>query len=55
MREIKAFIRRNMADEVVLTLRNAGFMSVSISHVEGTGKFTTSDVPIFNLQLSIIK
>ena len=50
MREIKAFIRRNKVDEIVMALRNAGFMSVSISHVEGTGKFTiSSDVPIFNL------
>lgn len=49
MREIKAFIRRNMADEVVMALRNAGFMSVSIAHIEGTGKFTTTDAPIFNL------
>lgn len=49
MREIKAFIRPNMADEVVMALRNAGFMSVSISHAEGTGKFTTTDVPVFNL------
>ncbi len=50
MREIKAFIRRNMTDEVVVALRNAGFMSISISHAEGTGKFTTTDdVPVFNL------
>ncbi len=50
MREIKAFIRRNKIDEIVVALRNAGFMSVSISHIEGTGKFTTSsNVPIFNL------
>ncbi len=50
MREIKAFIRRNMVNEVVVALRNAGFMSVSISHMEGTGKYTpTSDVPVFNL------
>lgn len=49
MREIKAFIRRNMADEVVMSLRNAGFMSASMSDVEGTGKFTTGDAYIFNL------
>jgi nitrogen regulatory protein PII len=49
MRAIKAFIRRNMADEVVMALRNAGFMSTSMSDVEGTGKFTTGDVQIFNL------
>ncbi len=50
MREIKAFIRRSMADEVVMALRNAGFMSVSISPMEGTGKYTTTgDAPIFNL------
>jgi nitrogen regulatory protein P-II 1 len=49
MREIKAFIRLNIADEVVVALRNAGFMSVSIAHIEGTGKFTTIDVPVFNL------
>ena len=49
MRVIKAFIRRNMADEVVMSLRNAGFMSASLSDVEGTGKFTIGDAHIFNL------
>ena len=49
MRAIKAFIRRNMADDVVMSLRNAGFMSASMSDVEGTGKFTTGDAHIFNL------
>ncbi len=55
MREIKAFIRRNMADEVVMALRNAGFMSASMSDVEGTGKFTTGDVHIFNLPANFSK
>ncbi|MEO7119519.1 MAG: hypothetical protein ABIY62_00395 [Ginsengibacter sp.] len=50
MREIKAFIRRNKVDEVVVALRNVGFISVFISHIEGTGTYTPiSDVPIFNL------
>jgi nitrogen regulatory protein P-II 1 len=55
MRAIKAFIRRNMADEVVMALRNAGFMSTSMSDVEGTGKFTTGDVQIFNLPANYSK
>ena len=55
MRAIKAFIRRNMANEVVMALRNAGFMSVSMSDVEGTGKFTTGDVQIFNLPANYSK
>jgi nitrogen regulatory protein P-II 1 len=50
MRQIKAFIRRNMSDEAIAALRNAGFLSVSISEIEGTGMFTsTADVQVFNL------
>ena len=55
MRAIKAFIRRNMSDEVVMALRNAGFMSASMSDLEGTGKFTTDDVQIFNLPANYSK
>ncbi len=50
MREIKAIIRRNITGIVVATLRNEGFLSISMSEVEGTGKFTTTaDVVVFNL------
>jgi nitrogen regulatory protein P-II 1 len=56
MREIKAFIRRNMTDEVVAALEHAGFPSVSISEVEGTGKLSTNvEVPIDNLPVTYNK
>ncbi|MDQ6761250.1 MAG: P-II family nitrogen regulator [Bacteroidota bacterium] len=56
MREIKAIVRRNLAGIVIATLRNEGFLSISISEVEGTGKFTrTPDVLVFNLPASYNK
>jgi nitrogen regulatory protein P-II 1 len=57
MRETKAFIRLNMVNEVVVALRNAGFMSISLSQMEGTGKYTPQPVMCLFLiyQQSIIK
>ena len=56
MREVKVIIRRNLAGIVVEALRNEGILSISISEVEGTGKFTTTaDVLVFNLPASYNK
>ncbi len=55
MREIKAIIRRNTAGEAVAALRNAGFLSLTISEVEGTGRLTPTDVLVFNLPATYSK
>ena len=43
MREIKAFIRRNMVNGVIKALRDQDFRSVTVAEVEGTGRFTRPD------------
>ncbi len=43
MKEIKAFIRENRTTEVVESLRDSGFLSMTLSEVEGTGRFTTKE------------
>jgi len=39
MKEIKAFIRPNKVNDIVLHLKEAGFENITISSAEGTGKF----------------
>ena len=39
MKEIKAFIRPNKVNEIVTSLKNAGFANMTISAAEGTGNF----------------
>lgn len=43
MREIKAFIREHRVTEVVEALRKNDFRSMTLSEVEGTGRFTSKD------------
>ena len=43
MREVKAFIRRNRVNEVIKALRDHDFRSVTVTEVEGTGRFTKPD------------
>ena len=43
MIEVKAFIRRNMVNGVIKALRDHDFRSVTVSEVEGTGRFTRPD------------
>ena len=43
MREIKAFIRRSMVSHVIKALRDHDFKSVTVTEVEGTGRFTRPD------------
>ena len=43
MREVKAFIRRTRTNDVVKALRRNNFKSMTITEVEGTGRFTRPD------------
>lgn len=43
MREIKAFIRKKRANEVIGALYDAGFTSLTVSEAEGTGKYTKKE------------
>lgn len=43
MREVKAFIRRTRTNDVVKALRRSDFKSMTITEVEGTGRFTRPD------------
>lgn len=43
MREVKAFIRHNMVNEVIKALRDQDFKSVTVTEVEGTGRYTRPD------------
>ena len=43
MREVKAFIRHFRATEVINALRDQDFKSITVTDVEGTGRFTRPD------------
>ncbi|WP_017732275.1 P-II family nitrogen regulator [Nafulsella turpanensis] len=43
MKEVKAFIRRNMVNGVLKALRDHDFRSVTVTEVEGTGRYTRPD------------
>lgn len=43
MREVKAFIRRKRATDVIKGLRDNDFKSMTVTDVEGTGRFTKPD------------
>lgn len=43
MREVKAFIRRKRATDVIKGLRDNDFKSITVTDVEGTGRFTRRD------------
>ncbi|ARS38094.1 P-II family nitrogen regulator [Pontibacter actiniarum] len=40
MREVKAFVRSTKVSEVIKALRHNGFKSMTVTEVEGTGRFT---------------
>ena len=43
MREVKVFIRRTRTNDVIKALRSRDFKSMTVTEVEGTGKFTRPD------------
>ena len=43
MREVKAFIRRTRTNDVIKALRKRDFKSMTITEVEGTGRYTRPD------------
>lgn len=43
MREVKAFIRRKRANDVIKALRDHDFKSLTVTEVEGTGRYTKPD------------
>lgn len=43
MREVKAFIRRKRATDVIKGLHDNDFKSITVTDVEGTGRFTRPD------------
>ncbi|MGY5848350.1 P-II family nitrogen regulator [Salegentibacter sp. HM20] len=43
MREIKAFVRRKRTNQVIKALRGNDFKSITVTQVEGTGRFTSRD------------
>lgn len=43
MREIKAFVRRKKANDVIKALRSNDFKSITVTEVEGTGRFSRED------------
>jgi nitrogen regulatory protein P-II 1 len=53
MREVKAFIRRKRTNDVIKGLRDNDFKSITVSKVEGTGRYTRPDEkPSLNFTLA---
>jgi nitrogen regulatory protein P-II 1 len=43
MKEVKAFVRHERANDVIKGLRDNNFMSITVTEAEGTGRFTRPD------------
>lgn len=43
MKELKAFVRRDRVSDVIKGLRDNGFRSLTLTEVEGTGRFSKPD------------
>jgi nitrogen regulatory protein P-II 1 len=43
MKEIKAFVRQKRTNDIIKALRDHDFRSITVTEVEGTGRFTKPD------------